>query len=58
MSVKRSENYLYFQNKAQHYHNIQTARPSVQSRLPASLRSTIDHSQHLTNRDLPFNKQY
>jgi hypothetical protein len=56
---KRSEDFLYFQNKAQHYHNIRTARSRVEHHLPDSLSSTIDQIAHQKyNRDLPVNKQY
>jgi hypothetical protein len=58
MTVKRSENYLYFQNKAQHYHNVQTAKSKVEHQLSLPMRRTLDHSQHITNRDIPYHQQY
>jgi hypothetical protein len=56
MSVKRSEGYLYFQNKAIHYHKVRTARPLINDQPPSSLRNTIDHVRH--NRDLPYDRSF
>lgn len=31
MSIKKTEEFTYFQNKAKHYDNIRNARPTVQT---------------------------
>lgn len=48
MSINKSEDFVYFQNKAHHYHNIRNAKPHVNDHLDKSYRNTINHSP--TNR--------
>lgn len=50
---------MYFQNKAHHYQNIQTARPKVQDKLDPAMHHTLDYPSRLNyNRDFPKNKRY
>lgn len=44
MSINRSEEFVYFQNKTKHYDNVKKARATVDDKLSKSLRHTIDHS--------------
>lgn len=56
---KRSEDFVYFQNKAQHYHNLKKAQPKVDDYLPPSVNATLTHnSLQKYNRDLPASKRY
>lgn len=57
MAVKRSEDYLYFQNKAHHYRNIHEMKAAIEDQLPQRLRQTIDHSR-LQDRDCPYNRKH
>lgn len=50
---------MYFQNKASHYQNIQSARHKVEDQLPGSLTiamNTISHQKY--DRDMPINRRY
>jgi hypothetical protein len=47
MTAKQTELYMYFQNKAHHYQNIQTARHKVQDRLNPTINHTIDYASRL-----------
>ncbi len=44
MSINRSEQFVYFQNKSKHYDNINKVKATVDDKLSKSLRNTIDHS--------------
>ena len=47
MSVKRSEEFIYFQNKARHYDNLKKIKPAVRtSRAKSSLSHTIDTGEY------------
>lgn len=41
MNIKRSEEFIYFQDKARHYHNLRQARPAVVT-YRRSAHSTLD----------------
>jgi hypothetical protein len=43
MSIKKTEDYVYFQNKASHYSNIIKAKSRLDMSQPRSLRKTIDY---------------
>lgn len=59
MSTKPSELYLYFQNKAHHYQNIQAAKSRVEDRLQEYMNQSIDYiSRKKYDRDFPQNKRY
>ena len=55
MSINKSEEFVYFQNKAKHYQNIRNARPHIKDHLDKSYRNTINHSP--TNR-ISYLQQY
>ena len=44
MSINKSEEFIYFQNKARHYQNIRKMKPHVNDHLEKSYRHTINHS--------------
>jgi hypothetical protein len=54
MTSKRSEIYLYFQNKAQYFHNMDSAMPKSRCQFFVLLRCTLDLSQDIINRDIYF----
>lgn len=37
MSLKKTEEFLYFQNKARHYANLRDAKPAVKTHRKSSL---------------------
>ena len=43
MSVKKTEDFLYFQNKASHYHNIVKAKSRLDDKIHESLLHTVDY---------------
>jgi hypothetical protein len=51
MSIERTEEFIYFQNKAKHYDNIRKIKPKVDDQLSKSMRNTMDHTS-------PPNKKY
>lgn len=55
MATKRSEDYVYFQNKAHHYHNLEQARSRIRNRQLGALSYTIEHPH---NRDLTYLRQH
>lgn len=57
MSVMKSEDFLYFQNKASHYNAIISAKSHISTHLPPNLRKTIDHPSSY-NRDLSYNRKH
>lgn len=44
MSIERTEQFIYFQNKAKHYDNIRKIKPKIDDKLSKSMRNTIDYS--------------
>lgn len=56
MSINRSEQFLYFQNKSKHYDNINKVKATVDDKLSKSLRNTIDHSSS-RNKDKSKSKE-
>lgn len=53
MSLKKSEEFFYFQNKASHYHNIRTAKSKLDNTPPQSFSQTIDYHQIKPNNHQP-----
>lgn len=51
MSIEKTEEFIYFQNKAKHYDNIRKIKPTVDDQLSKSMRNTMDHTS-------PPNKKY
>lgn len=59
MSINRSEEFVYFQNKTKHYDNVKKARATVDDKLSKSLRHTIDHSSDTRRKSIePYLKKY
>lgn len=60
MAINKSEEFLYFQNKAKHYESIRKAKPHVNDQLEKQYRHTIDHSpSNSKNKRLqPYLKHY
>lgn len=61
--VKRSEDFIYFQHKSSHYHNVSTIKPKVDTKVPSVLSNSIDyhgikpsfkHEHHLREFDIEF----
>ena len=57
MSINKSEQFLYFQNKAKHYDNIKKAKPTVRDHLQKSYRHTISHEAKKKSIE-PYMKEY
>ncbi len=57
-SVNKSEEFLYFQNKARHYDNIKKSKPSVSDKLEYTYLKTINHLPTRKKRLEPYLKEY
>lgn len=57
MSVSRSEMYEYIHNKAQHYHNIETVKPTFSTKLEQHYK-TINYPQSKKNKFEPYMREY
>lgn len=53
MSIKRTEEFVYFQSKAKHYDNIQKIKPVIKTRSP-NLSVNSEHHYH----KIPHMKKY
>jgi hypothetical protein len=59
MSLKKSEEYYYFQNKASHYNNIINIKSRLDTKPPLTLRKTIDyHDIKNAKKHLPHLREF